>query len=112
MVEVVSPYVYGIELKNLMERFIQHIKDRTECFDDHFPCVKRKESCDRQHVWNWLKLFVLYLHMKIDRSLFMAFLITHGGKLTEPCSVCVVLSASTIACIGLSIIFLLKKHGK
>lgn len=26
-----------------MERFIQHIKDRTECFDDHFPC--RKPEC-------------------------------------------------------------------
>src|SRR5919198_4757191 len=49
--------VYGTELKNLMERFIQHIKDRTECFDDHFPC--RKPDCDRHHVWNWLKLFML-----------------------------------------------------
>jgi transposase-like protein len=28
--------VYGTKLKNLMERFIhQHMKDRTECFDDH-----------------------------------------------------------------------------
>lgn len=39
--------VYGTELKNLMERFIQHIKDdRTECFDDHFPC-RKKENCNR-----------------------------------------------------------------
>jgi transposase-like protein len=29
--------MYGTELKNVMERFIQHIKDRTECFDDHSP---------------------------------------------------------------------------
>src|SRR5437763_17084397 len=29
---------YGTQLKNIMERFIQQIKDRTECFDDHFPC--------------------------------------------------------------------------
>jgi putative transposase len=28
-------------LKNLMERFVQQIKDRTECFDDHFPCRNR-----------------------------------------------------------------------
>jgi putative transposase len=59
--------VYGTELKNLMERFIQQIKDRTECFDDHFPCRRRKEDCDRQHVWNWLKLFILYLHLDADR---------------------------------------------
>ena len=35
--------VYATELKNIMERFIQKIKDRTECFDDHFHC--RSESC-------------------------------------------------------------------
>jgi putative transposase len=42
--------VYGIKTKNLMERFIQCLKDRTECFDDHFPCRKKKENCDRQSV--------------------------------------------------------------
>ncbi|HXG06419.1 MAG TPA: hypothetical protein VNI77_03735 [Nitrososphaera sp.] len=54
-------HVYGTELKkkkkNLMEWFIQNIKDRTECFDDYFPC-RKKVGCDRQHVWNWLKLFL------------------------------------------------------
>lgn len=41
--------IYGTEMKNMMERFIQHIKDRTECFDDHhFPC--RKPDCDRQYI--------------------------------------------------------------
>jgi putative transposase len=69
--------VYGTELKNIMERFIQHIKDRTECFDDHFPC-RNKENCDRQHVWNWLRLFVLFLHMKMNRIRFMTFLIMGG----------------------------------
>jgi putative transposase len=69
--------VYGTELKNIMERFIQHIKDRTECFDDYFPC--RKENCDRQHVWNWLKLFVLYLHVGMDRMRFMMLLSMDGG---------------------------------
>ncbi len=27
--------VYDTGLKNLMERFVQQIKDRIECFDDH-----------------------------------------------------------------------------
>jgi putative transposase len=70
-------HVYGAELKNVMERFIQKIKDRTECFDDHFPC--RKEKCDRQHVNNWLKMFVLYLHMGMNRIRFMKFLLIRGG---------------------------------
>jgi putative transposase len=69
--------VYGTELKNLMERFIQQVKDRTECFDDHFPC--RKENCDRQHVSNWLKLFVLYLHVGMDRIRFTSFLVREDG---------------------------------
>jgi putative transposase len=70
-------HVYGTELKNLMERFIQYLKDRTECFDDYFPC--RKPDCDRKHVWNWLKLFVLYLNARMDRMKFTALLSTDGG---------------------------------
>jgi putative transposase len=70
--------VYGTELKNIMERFIQYIKDRTiECFDDHFPC--RKENCNIQHVWNWLKLFNLYLYAGMNRNKFTSLLITDGG---------------------------------
>ncbi len=57
--------VHGTELKNLMERFIQHIKYRTECFDDNFSC--KRHVCDRKHVWNWLKLFQLYINVGADR---------------------------------------------
>jgi hypothetical protein len=60
-----------------MERFIQHVKGGTGCFDDHFPC--RKEGCDRRHVWNWLRLFLLYLHVGTDRMRFMMFLSMDGG---------------------------------
>ena len=31
-------YVYDLRLRNLMERMVQYIKDRTEDFDDHIPC--------------------------------------------------------------------------
>jgi len=27
--------------KSLIERTIQYIKDRTECFDDYFPCQRK-----------------------------------------------------------------------
>jgi hypothetical protein len=57
---------------------MQQIKDRTECFDDHFP--GRKDNCDRQRTWNWLlKLFVLYLHIGKDRTQFTTFLVSNGG---------------------------------
>ena len=72
--------IYGIKRKNAMERFIQYLKDRTECFDDHFPCRKKKENCDMQHVWNWLKLFFLYLYMLADyRMRFNNMFVIGGG---------------------------------
>jgi DNA-binding MarR family transcriptional regulator len=60
---------------------IQQIKDRTECFDDHFPC--RKERCDRQHIWNWLKLFVLYFHTSMDKMQLTTFLVMNGGQVNR-----------------------------
>ncbi len=44
--------------KSIIERTIQYIKDRTECFDDYFPC--RKKKCKLKHGQNWLQLFVDY----------------------------------------------------
>jgi hypothetical protein len=72
--------VYGTELKmNKMERFVQKIKDRTQNVfdDDHFSCMKW--NCDRMHVHNWLKMYILYLQMRTDRARFMKFMLIEGG---------------------------------
>ena len=45
--------------KSLIERTMQYIKDRTEGFDDYFPC--RMKNCKLKHVKNWLNLFA-YQH--------------------------------------------------
>ena len=45
--------------KSLIERTMQDIKDRTEGFDDYFPC--RMKNCKLKHVQNWLNLFA-YQH--------------------------------------------------
>jgi putative transposase len=42
--------------KSLIERTMQYIKDRTEGFDDYFPCKKNK--CKSNHVKQWLNLFI------------------------------------------------------
>ena len=42
--------------KSLIERTIQYIKDRVECFDDYFPCKKNK--CTLNHLKQWLYLFI------------------------------------------------------
>jgi putative transposase len=40
----------------IIERTMQYIKDRTESFDDYFPC--RLENCKLKHVKSWLNLFI------------------------------------------------------
>jgi putative transposase len=41
--------------KSLIERTMQYIKDRTESFDDYFPC--RTKNCKLKHVKRWLRFF-------------------------------------------------------
>jgi putative transposase len=43
--------------KSIIERTIQYVKDRTECFDDYFPC-RSGRRCKLEHVMHWLNLFV------------------------------------------------------
>ncbi len=45
----------------MQQSTMQYIKDRTEWFDDYFPCKKNK--CRLNHVRQWIKLFV-YQHNK------------------------------------------------
>jgi putative transposase len=49
--------------KSIIERTMQYIKDRTECFDDYFPC--RKEKCKLGHITNWFNLFVDYHNKEV-----------------------------------------------
>jgi len=51
--------------KSLIERKMQYIKDRTESFDDYFPC--RVEHYKLSHVRNWLNLFVDYHNEELKR---------------------------------------------
>ena len=50
--------------KSIIERTIQYIKDRTEGFDDYFPCKKRN-NCKLLHVKKWLSLFAHYYNKEI-----------------------------------------------
>jgi Transposase and inactivated derivatives len=59
----VEHVVYGHPLKNLMERMVQYVKDRTEAFDDLFPVGGRRLASGRafEHVLNWLSAF-MFMH--------------------------------------------------
>ena len=54
-------HIHSSYEKSLIERTMQYIKDRTESFDDYFPC--RKENCRLKHVQNRLTFF-LSMHNK------------------------------------------------
>ena len=45
----------------VVERTIEYLKDRTEIFDDYFPCIRRTGLCNLQYVYKWLILFV-FMH--------------------------------------------------
>ena len=55
-----SPYE-----KSIIERTMQYIKDRTENFDDYFPCRKRAD-CELMHVRNWLNLFADFYNKELS----------------------------------------------
>jgi len=64
-------HVYDSLRGNLMERFVQYVKDRTEGFDDYFPC--RRERCRFEHVKSWLSYYMLSFNLfkrrhALDRS--------------------------------------------
>ncbi|MEM3648031.1 MAG: hypothetical protein QW506_02570 [Thermoproteota archaeon] len=51
-------YRFGDWLFQAMEKAVQMLKDRTENFDDHYPC--RRKNCILEHAWRWLNLFHLF----------------------------------------------------
>jgi len=54
----IKHHLHSVFEKSIIERTIQYIKDRTESFDDYFPC--RKNKCKLQHIQKWLNLFVCH----------------------------------------------------
>jgi putative transposase len=51
-------YLHSPLEKSLIERVVQYFKDRTECFDDYYPCNSKMRNCNNRHVYNWIELFV------------------------------------------------------
>ena len=51
-------YLHSPLEKSLIERVMQYFKDRTENFDDYYPC-RKDDDCNIDHVYNWIELFVL-----------------------------------------------------
>ena len=52
--------VCSIEVRNLMERIIEYVKDRTKLFDNYIPCIK--DGCDEEHAKMLLKSIMIMLN--------------------------------------------------
>ena len=64
--------------KNLIERVVQYFKDRTENFDDYYPCIQDKNECNLLHVHNWIQFFVSIYN---DITYYKVYSITHLKKM-------------------------------
>ena len=53
-------------MKSIVERTIEYLKDRTEVFDEYYPC-RKAGLCDLLHFNKWLTLFV-FMHNSIVKS--------------------------------------------
>ena len=60
----IEHHIHSTYEKSIIERTMQYIKDRTECFDDYFPCKKKK--CKLKHVINWLNLFADFHNKELN----------------------------------------------
>ena len=55
------------EEKSIVERtIIEYLKDRTEAFDDYYPCTKTG-LCNLQHVYKWL-ILIVFMHNSVIKS--------------------------------------------
>ena len=62
-------YLHSPFQKSLMERVNQYFKDRTESFDDYYPCVQIE--CNLFHVYNWIQFFVSMYNDKTFENYFI-----------------------------------------
>jgi putative transposase len=68
--------------KSIIERAIEYVKDRTEGFDDYYPCRKSVViDCNLIHVYQRMTLFTFLYNLSKSRSELniLKFLI-RGGK--------------------------------
>jgi putative transposase len=56
-------HIHSSYEKSPIERTMQYIEGRTECFDDYFTC--RKKNCKLKHVKQWLSLFAFHCNRNV-----------------------------------------------
>jgi putative transposase len=53
--------------KSIVERaIIEYVKDRTESFDDYYPCIKKE--CNLLHVYKWMMILFMFMMYNAVKS--------------------------------------------
>ena len=66
-----------------MERVNQYFKDRTENFDDYYPCIQKEENeCNLLHVHNWIQFFVSMYNDTISNKDYIINCLKEGSEYT------------------------------
>ena len=71
-------YLHSPFQKSLMERVNQYFKDRTESFDDYYPCMQ--DECNLFHVYNWIQFFVSMYNDMISKKNYFINELNERGK--------------------------------
>ena len=66
---ILKHYLHSSFEKSMKERVNQYFKDRTENFDDSYPCVKNE--CNLFHVHNGIQFFVSMYNDKTVENNFL-----------------------------------------
>ena len=46
--------------KSIIERVVQSLNDRTEGFDDYYPCM----NCELEHVYKWTRVICFHVQCR------------------------------------------------
>ena len=63
----------------------QYFKDRTESFDDYYPCIQ--DECNLFHVHNWIQFFISMYNDATSKKIYFINESEERGEyilLTEP----------------------------
>ena len=71
-------YLHSSLEKSLMERVNQYFKDRTESFDDYYPCMQ--DECNLFHVYNWIQFFVSMYNDMISKKYYFTNKVNERGE--------------------------------
>ncbi len=71
-------YLHSPFQKSLMERVNQYFKERTESFDNYYPCMQN--DCNLFHAYNWIQFFVSMYNNTTSKKIYFINELNERGE--------------------------------